>query len=340
MLKLIIADDSLIFRNLLKMSLRDLSYIDVISEVRCGSYALDSTKKLNPDLLLLDHEMPDLNGFEVLAEIQSYKMRNNLKTEVIVLSGSLSVSESEYISKGAMAFIRKPTENSLQKNELLLRTSIEKVIKKKLGAAQKNSPSVTDIGETSEYDAIVIGSSTGGPRVLSRILPSICSFTSIPIFIAQHMQKDFTANFASTLSLKCKREVLEVNDRSIVECNGIYLAAGGRHITVKRGGGSVLVTPDDEAPVNGHRPSVDVMFKSVANIYSGAVLAIMLSGMGNDGANGSEFLKKSGATIIAQDKESSAVWGMPKAAIDRGIVDFVLSPDEIVEKVKFILRGC
>ena len=339
MFKLIIADDSLIFRNLVKKSLRGMPGIDVIDDVRCSKYALESVESLNPDLLLLNNEMSDLNGLEVLKKIQSLKKLLKLKTEVIIFTANLRLPEEEYLKKGALALIKKPTDKSMQKNELLIRKSVKKIIERKFGKNQQGSELAWGRNEASELDAIVIGSSTGGPRVLSNILPKICDLTSIPIFIAQHMQKDFTTNFASTLSLKCRRRVIEVNDKSNVYSDNIYLAAGGRHMTVKRGGGRVLVTPDDEAPVNGHRPSVDVMFKSVANVYSGAVLAIMLSGMGNDGANGSVFLKESGALIIAQDKDSSAVWGMPKAAIDRGIVDFVLSPDDIVKKVECILGG-
>lgn len=186
---------------------------------------------------------------------------------------------------------------------------------------------------------ILIGVSTGGPKTLGMIIPELCRGTDVPICVVQHMPSNFTASLAASLNAKCLQSVHEAKHGEPLQRGHVYIAPGGRHmhLTSKEGRPHILLT--DEAPEDGCRPSVNKLFRSAAEHLRGGVVALVLTGMGSDGAKGVEALKRAGGYIIVQDKESSVVWGMPGSAVATGCVNEVLPTPKIPAAVLNVLRG-
>jgi two-component system chemotaxis response regulator CheB len=176
---------------------------------------------------------------------------------------------------------------------------------------------------------VAIGASTGGPEALARVLPVITKQSSVPIFIVQHLPAGMTGFLAESLRKKCDSRVVEATHAETVQSATTYIAPGGHHMVVRNQEGQIKVTLNDQPPENGCRPSVDVLFSSLAAVYPPRVLAIILTGMGCDGAKGLGPLKRNGAYVIVQDEASSVVWGMPGAAAATSYVDEVLPLERI-----------
>jgi two-component system chemotaxis response regulator CheB len=187
---------------------------------------------------------------------------------------------------------------------------------------------------------VVIGVSTGGPKALGEILPELSSNVNLPIFIVQHMPKGFTQALAESLDKKCSKSVVEAHDNDIVRNDHIYFAPGGKHLVLRKNSAAQIITClNEDPPQAGCRPSADVLFWSAKDIYKGNLVALILTGMGNDGTNGLAALKQAGAVVIAQDKESSVVWGMPGSAVEAGYVDKILPLNQIPCAVKNIISN-
>jgi len=185
-------------------------------------------------------------------------------------------------------------------------------------------------------EVILIGVSTGGPAALSIMLPELCKRTHLPILIVQHMPAGFTKSLAESLTRKCGRPVVEAVDGQLIESSFIYVAPGGRHMQLKSGGSLRTVELTDAPAENGCRPSVDVLFRSAAQVYGNKCIALILTGMGSDGTLGAKPLKALGVPILVQDKDSSVVWGMPGSAVEAGVADDVqplMSLPEVVAKL-------
>jgi len=181
--------------------------------------------------------------------------------------------------------------------------------------------------------ALVIGVSTGGPNALGQILPEITAGFPLPVLIVQHMPPLFTRFLAERLNTTCKLPVKEASQGDRVTDGQILIAPGNFHMKVASSGGEVQVQLDQSPQLNSCRPAVDALFSSVADVYKGAVLAVILTGMGQDGLRGVEILKAQGATVLAQDEESSVVWGMPGAVVNAGLADRVLPLDQVVPEI-------
>ena len=184
----------------------------------------------------------------------------------------------------------------------------------------------------------MIGVSTGGPRALAEILPSLCRKVDVPIFIVQHMPPTFTQSLAKSLNTKCRHTVIEGQHLDMVREGHVYIAPGGRHMLLVKRRNKMMTVVNDQPPVNGCRPSADILFKSGAMTYGRDAAAVILTGMGSDGTEGARVLKRTGAVIIAQDRASSVVWGMPGSAWASGNVDQVLPLAEIPAALADIMR--
>lgn len=188
-------------------------------------------------------------------------------------------------------------------------------------------------------DAIVIGSSTGGPNALKVMLPELCKRVAVPIFIVQHMPPLFTANLATNLDWRCCHEVTEARQNGMVKPEHVYIAPAGRHLQIRKTQEGIRTMLTNQAPQHGCRPAADVLFNSAAPVYGTSAIAIILTGMGCDGTQGIKTLKQKGAYIVAQDKESSVVWGMPGKAVESGHVDEIVSLMAIPKRIeKYILK--
>ena len=207
-----------------------------------------------------------------------------------------------------------------------------------VAAALPQKPvAATPTARSGRFQAVAIGSSTGGPEALACLLPELTRQTSVPLFIVQHLPQGMTRYFAESLGRKCAYRVVEASDGETVEPRTAYVAPGGRHMVLRKQGDRVSIALNDQPPENGCRPSVDVLFRSVADAYPRSVIAIILTGMGTDGAKGIGPLKRSGAYVIAQDEATSVVWGMPGAAVATSQVDEVLPLEAIGPTVASLL---
>jgi two-component system chemotaxis response regulator CheB len=186
--------------------------------------------------------------------------------------------------------------------------------------------------------AVVIGTSTGGPRALSALLPDLCTVVELPILIVQHMPPGFTKSLADSLARQTGRKVVEATEGMPLERATVYIAPGARHLLLRGSSVSPVIALNEQPPENGCRPSADVLFRSAASVLAGEVVAVILTGMGNDGTAGLSAIRRAGGHVIAQDEASSVVWGMPGSAVAAGVVDEVYPLDRIAVAVAAVVQ--
>lgn len=363
--KILIVDDSRVFRNILERIISEVPGVKVIGSVESGRKALDFLRLNVVDLMTLDVEMPDMDGLVTLKEMLAQKNRLKSAPEVLMVS-SLTRTGSDITLKalecGAFDFIAKPSpeiSNSQESLKIMLQSTIKAWITRKnrrfpsstttssirtLGQNVKidNKPtfthSLTNSIHTKPVMAILIGVSTGGPKSLAEVLPKLCSMTNLPILLVQHMPPNFTKSLADSLTTKCSHKVIEGLPGTIVEDKTVYIAPGGYHMTVKPKGALFVLENNQDAPENGCRPSVDVLFRSAAQAYPpDSLIGVILTGMGNDGTPSLQMLRNKNAYLIAQNEETSVVFGMPRAAAATGLLNKVAPlmriPEAIVERI-------
>ncbi|MCE9548077.1 MAG: chemotaxis-specific protein-glutamate methyltransferase CheB [Planctomycetia bacterium] len=353
-LRILIVDDSRIFRGVLQDALDGRAGVRVVGSVWSGEKAVEFIRQSPPDLVTLDVNMPGRGGLDTLSDIQQFNASRPDQPPVgVVLVSALTDRGAavtvEGLQRGAFDFIRKPDSADEQANAALLRQQLLEKIE--LFAQRRHRPlrglatqpfhTTTDqppaARPTSRYQAVAIGASTGGPEALTRLLPLLTKHTSAPLLIVQHLPPGMTSYFAANLAKKCDYRVIEAGDGEPVQPRTAYIAPGGRHLLVRRQGENVLTALNDQPPENGCRPAVDVLFRSAAVAYQQALIAVVLTGMGNDGASGLGPLKRSGAYVIAQDEATSVVWGMPGAAVATQHVDTVLPLEQIAPRIAQLL---
>lgn len=351
-IKLLLVDDSSLVRKILKNFFIQDAEIDVVDEALNGKIALDKILTKEFDIVLLDYEMPEMNGLEFLQAVKQQSIKN--KPPVIVFS-SLTDNGSKYtvdcLLAGANDYIQKPSSSSLGSVENLeqLKTTIrEKILSiVKDVKAKYKEPLRPIIGNTAinklnqanskkislKYPGlVVVGSSTGGPAALEKFLMGIPKDFRYPVLIVQHMPEKFTKILADTLQKNTGYPVQEVCQESKIENGKAYIAMGGKHMIMTSIDSVNIVSGES---VNFCIPSVDVLFESVARVFNKGVVSIILTGMGKDGFNGVKALKsKLECFSIVQDQESSVVWSMPKAIHEAGLSDMILPLEQISEVVK------
>lgn len=325
-IKLLIIDDSLLFRNILKKVLSEDSHIEVVGLAVDPLDALDKIEKLRPDILTLDIEMPKMNGLTFLKKIMT---ENPMK---IVLVSSMNISVFDALHSGAVDFVRKPdmsSENDLELffRELTSKIKIASIAKLKINKTEKKYElpnklpnklqSSTD--NASMQKIIAIGASTGGTEATLEILKALPK--EMPgILVTQHMPAGFTKMYADRLNKICNIEVREARNGDRVEKGLALIAPGDFHMRLVKDDNGYFVTCRQGEKVSGHCPSVDVLFNSVADAANKNAVGIILTGMGKDGAQGLLNMRKAGAYTIGQDKDSSVVYGMPMVAYNIGAV--------------------
>lgn len=357
-LRILIVDDSVSSRKIIKDALSPLPGVEIVGMVSNGHDALLRAASLKPDVITLDVEMPDMNGIEVLSELQ----RNSFEGAVIMVS-SLTKRGAPFtiqaLELGAFDFILKPSLSSIEENfaalrEMFLpiaqalaqrkkintllqgRTSPANQVRKTAYQAPSADLSSSSIGKflkQTPSQIIAIGVSTGGPKALSQIIPQLPENLSVPVVIVQHMPEGFTAEFAESLNTKSRLTVKEAEDGEALRPGVVYIAPGGRQIKALQSVSNRIFQITSDPPENNCRPSADYFFRSVAQAYGGNATAVVLTGMGKDGAKGAHLMKSRGAKIIVQDEETSVVFGMPKAVIDLGAADIICPLDKIAATI-------
>jgi two-component system chemotaxis response regulator CheB len=333
-IKVLIIDDSAVIRNIVKEVLSNDALIEVVGEAKDPFVAREQIKKLNPDVITLDVEMPKMDGITFLENLMRLRPMPVVMLSTLTTKGAEVTLEA--LELGALDFIAKPSfENLLVNNDfknILLKKikAAVKVDQKNFAVAKSLSHSTINNvlpfkGVECNNHLIAIGASTGGTEAIKQILTVLPS-NSPAIVITQHIPKNFSASFAKRLNQMCTITVLEAQHGQKIKEGHAYIAPGDQHLTVVLKGGSLFCVLADSAPVNRHRPAVDVLFNSLIPLSSN-IQAVLLTGMGQDGAKGMLSLKNVGARTVIQNKNSSLVWGMPGSAfaIDAHKIELELS---------------
>lgn len=356
-----VVDDSAVIRGLISRLLEEDTGIIVSSSVSNGELAVKNLSRYDIDVIVLDIEMPVMDGLTALPLL--LEVDPSVK---IVMSSTLTARNADIslraLEAGATDYVPKPTSSQeISKGGGFRRELLDKVkalglARRQTGApetkpgrlrgpARKPTP-LTPSGPialrnpgTDKPDILAVGSSTGGPQALFTFLGALKHDISLPILITQHMPATFTAILAEHISRMSGWQCTEGKNGDPIKSGHIHLAPGGYHMTAATDGPQRVIQLDQNPPENFCRPSVDPMFRSISKIYGSRVLAVILTGMGADGAEGGKHITNAGGTLIAQDEKTSVVWGMPGAAAAAGICSAVLPIEEIAPYVMKFTGG-
>ncbi len=346
MVKVLIVDDSAFMRNVLTTMLSSDPEIQVIGTARDGVEAVEKVALLKPDVVTMDVEMPRMDGLEALRRIME-------KTPVPVIMVSSLTSEDapatlDALSHGAVDFIPKNLSDlsiNIVKIKAMLVEKVKQIAKSGLPKRRLQAqsapriavtPKIIPVRSTGErrVGVVAIGTSTGGPRALQDLLPALPKEFPVPIMIAQHMPANFTKPFAERMNQLSQIHVKEAEEGESLKAGVAYIAPGGGHMQVKRPRGiETVVGLSGSREEYIYRPSVDFLMLSIAELFPGRALGVILTGMGNDGLKGLTALKRSGGRIFAQNEDTCVVYGMPKAVVDAGIADKVLPIEEMAGEI-------
>ena len=355
MIRVLVVDDSAFMRRLLVKLLEPHEDIDVVATAMDGVFALDKIQKLEssrPDVVTLDLEMPRLDGMGTLRRIV-----DEFQLPVILVSAHTSEGATatfEGLAAGAVDFVTKPDRifsspmGSLA-SELVAKIRVAAKTKprprraaeptRKIRRASSSSWTLAGgaPGAQAGRDIVGIAISTGGPNALSQLMAQIRGDFSPSLLIVQHMPEGFTEQFATRLAKLSAIDVHEAREGEVVSPSCAFVAPGGQHMELVRESGKLRLRLTLAEPVNGHRPSAAVLFRSMAKVVGPKCVGVVMTGMGEDGADGASAIHETGGYNLAQDEASSVVFGMPKAAIERGVVDKVLPFVQNIELLEFAL---
>lgn len=336
----LIVDDSVLMRKLFTSLLADLPDITVIGTAVDAQDAREKIKQLNPDVLTLDIEMPGMDGLSFLEKIMTLRPMPVIMISTLTQSGTSATIRALEI--GAVDCLGKPTgpQNHLSFSELR-ETLIEKIrIAAQSNTAQRTSKAVQPAKPLSFHPGrnriIAFGSSTGGVEALRDIFSALPE-NAPPIVMAQHMPPLFTASFAARLNSVSEVTVAEAYDGAKLQTGHAWLAPGGMHMRVVRRGGYLVCQLEDGPLVSGHKPSVDVLFDSLAQVVGDKAVGVILTGMGKDGAQGLLHMRQAGAHTIGQSQSSCVVYGMPRAAME---LDAVVAEVPLQDIARHVLKQC
>jgi two-component system chemotaxis response regulator CheB len=335
-------DDSAYNRRAITRMLEEIPGVEVVGYATNGEEGIRRVIDLTPDLVTLDLEMPRMDGFTMLRILMA-----SSPVPVIVIS---STSGDEKVFKalelGAVDFIAKPTtiiSEELLKIQQDLHEKVQAVFRLNMARVQKRCEPVPQAPELAlpsaqaagadSVDIVAIGASTGGPPALQRIFAAFKEAPPFALVISQHMPAGFTTAFAERLNRSSGFEVKEARDGDEVLAGRALIAPGGKNLIFAKSGHRVVARVVEPGPKDRYIPSVDAMFSSCAEIYRSRMLAVVLTGMGNDGARGVRVAKGAGAQIVAESEESAVVFGMPREAIATGLVDRVVPMDQMVREI-------
>ncbi len=345
-IKTLIVDDSRLVRRAVRDMLRgvgeDLVFLD---DAENGRVALERIMRLRPDLVILDVEMPEMDGITLLKELKRRKIHPAiLMLSVLTRHGASTTFEA--LELGALDFVPKPAAGSdltLQDIEGLLLARVMGLMETIRDLVDLNPKPLHVAPDKKRYDMtdyriLVIGSSTGGPQALQQVFRSICSDFPVPILVVQHMPPFFTRAFAERLDQICPLRIVEAEEGMNAIAGSVFVAPGNKHMLLKKEGENLIIRLSDAPPRHAHRPSIDATLESVKEALGGRAAAIIMTGMGWDGAQGMKDIYGEGGYTLAQDEDSSVVFGMNRRAIELGGVVKVLSLAEIAPALNGFFR--
>lgn len=336
---LVVAHDVVMCRLVAEALGRD-PQLEVVATAVDGRIGIQRIPQVNPDIVTLDAEMPDFDAAATVKEIR----KTYPHLPILIISNASQPGNAgtlNALGAGANDHVPKPSTTGRMLDDIkelesglvlkikalcpLIMASKTVPVGHAFGAGRRPSASVPAV--------VCIGASTGGPAALAEVIAGFQERLRVPVVIVQHMPPMFTTMLAERLDKVSPMPCFEAEDRQLVEAGCMYMAPGGRHMEVFREAGVVRIRLQDGPPENSCRPAVDVLFRSVAAIYGSGILAVIMTGMGQDGKRGCEVIRESGGHIIAQDQASSVVWGMPGVVVKAGMADVVLPLSEIASEI-------
>jgi len=343
-LKVLVVDDSAIYRSLVQGCVRDLPDLRCVGTAHDGGEAIAKAAELRPDLILLDVEMPVMGGLAAIP-----RLRKVVPDAGIIMVSSLTTEGAnvtvEALQAGAFDFVTKPQVKAGEDGFAALREPLRAAVAAfREGRLQRTRPAQLparprERGKVPAIDVIAIGVSTGGPSALAELIPKLPPDLRVPVLIVQHMPARFTGSLAVSLDKRAKLRVLEVEDGRPLRAGEVLVAPGGKHLTVAAVNSEPCVRLTLSDPVNSFRPSVDVLFSSLAESLPGRALCLIMTGMGADGLEGVKRVRARGGWCIAQDQASCAVYGMPRSVIEAGQADEVIGLDDLPARIAEIARA-
>jgi len=374
-LRVMVVDDSVVIRGMIARWIAAEPDMEVTASLRTGLDAINQLERVNPDVAVLDIEMPELDGISALPKLLAKK-----RDLIIIMASTLTRRNAEIsfkaLSLGASDYIPKPESTreaaaaETFRHDLIqkirhLGAKIRRVPHAPAHASPPSAPAHAQPRETSARTPIapaapavapaaltrrpfgtmtprvlLIGSSTGGPQALMALVAEIGPVIDrFPVLVTQHMPPTFTTILAEHLARSSRRPAHEAVDGEIVKAGRIYLAPGGRHMRVVRHGAEAAIALDDGPPVNFCKPAVDPLFTSAIDVWQGGIMSVILTGMGSDGMRGGKDIVAAGGSLIAQDEATSVVWGMPGAAANAGICAAILPLNQIAPKLVRLFSG-
>jgi two-component system chemotaxis response regulator CheB len=367
-IQVLIVDDSALMRNLIGRMIEETPGLVVADKAMNGNFALSKIPRVNPDIIILDLEMPDMNGIEFLKE----RKKQGITIPVIILSSIAAKGAQitmEALSLGASDFIQKPSgsisedihvvkdtlvgmilgyggayrrtqgRKVLPPSEYTPKVASEKTSELashfKLAAAPPVTPNAPppQMRKPGKTEIIAIGISTGGPDALRIVFSKLDDDLHVPILVVQHMPAGFTNEFAKSLDRICPLEVKEAEDGDAIQPGRILIAQGNKHLEIEKKGVNTFAHLSDNPLVSGHRPSADVLFASVAMAYQNHALGVIMTGMGRDGAQHIGTIYKEGGMTLGQDEKSAVVYGMPRVAYEMGHVMEQVSLENMARRI-------
>lgn len=333
-IKVLVVDDSAYMRQVVSRILSSDAEVDVVGAAKDGREALLKIKELKPDCITLDMEMPEMDGLQTVQAL----MEDN--PVPVVLLTSLSRNNEKVIhalEEGAVDFFHKPGDSTevgkLQKELVGKVKAAAAVLAIKLKRKPVARPSLQRLRRPAKKSIVAIASSTGGPGALWRVIPMFPEGFPLPVIVTQHMPEGFTNSLAERLAKQSKLPVKETEDREEIKAGTVYIGKGGMHVRLKEENGKKILRLTNEESRCYVAPSADFVFSDAAKLYGRGCLAVVLTGMGEDGLDGAREVKKQGGTVIVQDEGSSIVYGMPRVVAENHLADVVCSIDLIAEKI-------
>jgi two-component system chemotaxis response regulator CheB len=354
-IRVMVVDDSVVVRKIVTDVLSADPDIEVVGTAVNGRIALSKLPQLQPDLVTMDIEMPELNGIEAVRAIRSGAGGQAQSRVPIIMFSTLTERGAsatlDALSAGANEYVTKPANvGSVGQSMESVREQLIPKIKALTGrpvtvgparaaAPPPPRPAAPRTGPGKKPAVLVIGSSTGGPEALAKVLPQLPASLPVPVLLVQHMPPVFTRQFAQRLDRLCPLRVVEASDGSPLLPGTVHLAPGDHHLVVRSTGRGLHTGLNQGPPENFCRPAVDPLFRTAVTAFDGAVLGVVLTGMGADGRNGAGEIRAAGGTVIVQDQATSVVWGMPGAISQAGFADEVLPLDRIPDAIQRHLSG-
>lgn len=354
--KVLVVDDSRFYRNRLCEILASDKNIQVIGTAENGREAIDKALSLRPDVITMDIEMPVMDGISAVREIMKKRPTPILMFSSLTTEGAQATLDA--LDAGAVDFLLKRLDKLSHGNRELARSICGKIRilgrraasflsqhreinhSKSPEAAERTAVSTRKIINLpkrehylNKYKVVVIGASTGGPVAVQTVLSMLPGDFPVPVIVVQHMPAAFTGPFAHRLDTLSKLAIKEAADGDVLSAHTVYVAPGGKQLYLEKKSSEAVVRIRENYEGEQYKPSVDITYKSVCDIYGGAALAIILTGMGSDGRDGASTLKRAGSEIWAQDEQSSIVYGMPQAVIEAGLADRVLPISDIAQQL-------